>query len=90
MTIAEVRQELMNHLVVLKIPRTIEPNPNPNIPSVYCVSPYYWEVEPENGVRLFKMWLDRLARGTDFLDYHTLKVELDAFLGAKVTLSQGA
>jgi hypothetical protein len=90
MTLEVVQQELTEHLVNLRIPRTIEPNPTPTFNSAYCVSPTLWATDPIAGLQLFKMWLDIVARGTDFPDYHTLKVDYDQFLGVKVTLSQGA
>lgn len=89
MTLAEARQELMNHLVLLRIPRTIEPSHISHLNSAYCVHPRVWISNPNEGLQLFKRWLDSLVLRGHFPEYHELKLESDFMSGVQATLSQG-
>lgn len=88
MNVIELRNELRNHLVALKIPRTIEPNPNRTTEYDYSVSHRGWEGNPMGTLTLLKLWLNDLARLGQITEYHTIRILHQWPVSLEVTLLQ--
>jgi hypothetical protein len=75
MTLPELKQELIEHLARLNIPRTIEPNHGPVYNGAASVSQNLWEEDPLRILNQLKEWLNMITQSHDLVEYHSISFE---------------
>lgn len=91
MTLTDLKEALLEHLVTLKIPRTIEPScpwtPRNN-PTV-GMNWYTWTVCPLRTLDMLTEWLDELVHSGDLTEYHSIHLVSSSEVSVlRVTLCQ--